>query len=274
MISKQNKKCGRDFVRSRHGCSKRKKKNKKALLWFKRIVFLISFVVVITAVVMSVNLLLKNFLGIRNITVNSTAPYSENEIIDASNIKIGDNIIFLNSNSVAKKIYDTFPYVNEISVIKRYPSSIEISVQGSFPSYCFKYGDEFICVSEKDKILEKSLEPFPEVLLIEGANISVSDDGKLIYENSGEDKKLFTEISESFRNHDLNFVKSINISKKDNIEVNYDNRIKIVLGDISDLQYKLSTAREIISTKINASEKGSLNLKNLKKENRSYFIPD
>jgi hypothetical protein len=56
--------------------------------------------------------------------------------------------------------------------------------------------------------------------------------------------------------------------------INYDNRLKIEIGADEDLNYKVITAKEIIMNKIGSSEKGTLDLKNLKKENRSYFTSE
>ena len=46
-----------------------------------------------------------------------------------------------------------------------------------------------------------------------------------------------------------------------------------MIGTEQDLHYKIVTAKEIISNKINRFEKGELNLRNLSRENKSYFTP-
>ena len=62
-----------------------------------------------------------------------------------------------------------------------------------------------------------------------------------------------------------------NINSNNNIIVNYDNRINIELGNDSDIDYKITTAKEIILKKLSKTDVGRLDVKNIKSENRSYF---
>ena len=81
-------------------------------------------------------------------------------------------------------------------------------------------------------------------------------------------------IIDAFKSNELNFLNEIDASNLNDVKIVYDHRIKILIGSEEDLSYKLLTAKEIIMNKISASEKGTLNLKTLKKENRSYFTSE
>ncbi|MBP3320559.1 MAG: hypothetical protein J6K87_02835, partial [Clostridia bacterium] len=69
----------------------------------------------------------------------------------------------------------------------------------------------------------------------------------------------------------LNLIKSIDISDKNNIILNYDNRINILFGDYKDIEYKILTISEIILNRINNTETGTLDTRELTETNRSYF---
>ena len=66
----------------------------------------------------------------------------------------------------------------------------------------------------------------------------------------------------------------IDISNSANIELNYDNRITIILGLPEDVGYKLRTAKAIITQELAATDKGTLDV-SLSNSDRhsSYFTP-
>ena len=92
----------------------------------------------------------------------------------------------------------------------------------------------------------------------------------MIYEDP-DIKNIIHEISDACESKNLNLIKSIDISDKNNIILNYDNRINILFGDYKDIEYKILTISEIILNRINNTETGTLDTRELTETNRSYF---
>ncbi len=254
---------------------KRKRKRKsiklqKVKLWFKRIFLVLFGLATVTGVIFGIVFLLSRFFSVNSISVNENEKYSSSEVIDAGDLHVGENLVFLNTKSSEEKIYKSLTYIDEVSVRKKFPNKIEVSVGIAEPKYSVKSGEEYWVMSSKNKILEKSPELSSELINISGAEIVANKFGKAEYKNL-ESKKLVEEILVAFESKELKSVKEIDISDLQNIHVNYDNRININLGDKEDIDYKVLTAKEIINNKISISEKGILNLKDLKDENRTYF---
>ncbi len=254
---------------------KRKRKRKsiklqKVKLWFKRIFLVLFGLATVTGVIFGIVFLLSRFFSVNSISVNENEKYSSSEVIDAGDLHVGENLVFLNTKSSEEKIYKSLTYIDEVSVRKKFPNKIEVSVGIAEPKYSVKSGEEYWVISSKNKILEKSPEPSSELINISGTEIVDNKFGKAEYKNL-ESKKLVEEILVAFESKELKSVKEIDISDLQNIHVNYDNRININLGDKEDIDYKVLTAKEIINNKISISEKGILNLKDLKDENRTYF---
>ena len=84
---------------------------------------------------------------------------------------------------------------------------------------------------------------------------------------------LLEKLNNGFKSNGLS-LKEIDITDINNIIVNYDNRINIELGNDSDIDYKITTAKEIILKKLSKTDVGRLDVKNIKSENRSYFDPN
>ncbi len=251
----------------------RKKKSKKIKLLIKRIFILFSCFSIIAVLFFAINLLLNNFFSVHSITIEGNTKYDNSEIINCSEINNGSSLIFVNTYKAEEKIYKSLSYVDGVSVKKELPDKIKIIVDTANPAYSLCVENEYLIVSEKDKLLEKRAELPPEIINIIGAKISVSEIGKIVYENENL-KGMFTNIANTFKNNGLNNIKEINVSDLENIAINYDNRVKIEIGGSENLDYKILTAKEIIMNKIGPSEKGTLDLKNITKENRSYFTPE
>lgn len=251
----------------------RKRKSKKFKLLVKRTFILISFFAIIAILFFGINLLLTKVFSIHSITVEENTKYDNSEIIKASEIKEGDSFIFSNVHSAEEKIYKALPYIDGVKITKEFPDKTRVSVKTADPQYVLYSNNEYLILSERDKLIEKCSELPPELINIVGVKFSVSEIGKIIYENEIT-KDIFLNIANTFKNNGLNNIKEIDVSDIDNIIINYDNRLKIKIGKNEDIDYKILTAKEIIMNKIGSSEKGTLDLTNLNKENRSYFTPE
>ena len=59
-----------------------------------------------------------------------------------------------------------------------------------------------------------------------------------------------------------------------NIMIKYQDRIKIQVGSVDNLDYKLKTASLILSDEIQDNERGILNVSISQDEGRSYFLSE
>ena len=257
--------------RMREAYIKRKKKKrafiKKAI---RRSMILFCFVGILVAAWICLKLTLNQIFYIRNIIVTGNSHYEENEIMTASGIKMGNNLLFVNSKNSEKEVYDKLPYVEKVEINKKWPGSIEINITTGSPCYFIEYENEYFIMSKNDKFLEKTVEIPPELIFVKGVELEKEKSGNIKFKDQKVKESIF-KIIDAFRSNELNFLNEIDASNLNDIKITYDHRIKILIGSEEDLNYKLLTAKEIIMNKISVSEKGTLNLKTLKKENRSYF---
>ncbi|MBR0423372.1 MAG: FtsQ-type POTRA domain-containing protein [Clostridia bacterium] len=253
----------------------KKRMQKKAFIkkTIKRSMILFCVVAVLIGLGIGFKIALDSIFFVRNITVTGNSHYDDSEIISTSGIKMGNNLLFVNSKKSESEIYDKFAYVEKAEINKKLPGSIEIKITTGSPYYFMEHENEYLIISKLDKLLEKTVEIPPELIQIKGVEFEILKNGSVKYKDPKAKESIF-KIVDAFKSRELNFLNEIEASNLNDIKVMYDHRIKILIGSEEDLNYKLLTAKEIIMNKISASEKGTLNLKTLKKENRSYFTAD
>lgn len=244
-------------------------KRKKRLI-YRRLFLVVSCLLVVFSFFFGVYFLLSKFFSVKNISIQGESKYSDSEIISAGKIGIGSSMLFLNSKNIENNIYKSLADIDNIKISKKFPNKLVVGVESAKPTYHLKVDDGYIVISSKDKFLTKVSEPPEGTIGIVGMECEVTEIGKVNYKNT-ELKSLFEEILGTFKDNGINDISEIDVSDLQNITLIYDNRIRINLGNKEDIDYKILTLKEILNNKISKTEKGTLNLKDLKNENRTYF---
>lgn len=271
----QSKKHNRRLKQRTLKKSKRKKRlfTARTKTVLKRCFIIAGLLTAMAGIAAGLIFLAGKIFAVNEICVEGNEKYDDSEIIRASEIKSGDNLILLNSRSAEEKIYKSFSYIDGVRIEKEFPRRVRIITQTGSANFAFDCGDEYCIVSANDKLVAKCAEVLPETIKIVGVDIEISDLGMVTYQNE-DAKNLIFNIVDSFKSHELNSICEIDISDPDCITACYDARIKIIMGTVENIEYKVITAKEIVTNKIGTSEKGSLDLRSLKESNRSYFNPE
>lgn len=248
-------------------------KRKRRKLIINRSIIIFGFLILIGSVMFGIWCLLGFVFAIKEINTENTVKYDSSTIISVSGIEIGDNLCFLNSGKSENKICRELPYIESAKIKKIFPNKIQIETTLAEPKFYVSFKEKYLLISQESKVLEERDDIPSELPLIIGLNFSISNDKKLIYE-SEELKNTLTSVFSAFEDNKLFSITNIDFSEAENISVNYDDRIKILLGSNNDINYKLLTAHEIILNKIKNDESGVLDLSTLVNDNRSYFISD
>jgi len=69
------------------------------------------------------------FFRVETVQVNGNSRYTQEEVVAASGIQIGDNLYHMNKYQVAGDIREKLPYVEELSIVRNLPSTIVITVK-------------------------------------------------------------------------------------------------------------------------------------------------
>ena len=88
---------------------------------------LLSFLVILAAIVVGCVI----FFRVNQITVEGNSRYSAQEIIDASGVELGENLLLINKPQTSGNITRKLSYVQNVAVIRRPPDGLTLRITES-----------------------------------------------------------------------------------------------------------------------------------------------
>lgn len=126
-----------------------RQKSRKKAMW---IIILVALGVVI-AVILSLTV----FFKVTAVEVDvSKSQYEAAQVRDASGIEEGDSLFLLNREKAVENISTKLPYTGEIIIKRNFPGKVKVFVEDSTITAAVKYNDEYVVLSESNKVLAKA----------------------------------------------------------------------------------------------------------------------
>lgn len=239
------------------------------------------------------------FFKIDTVTVKGSSIYTAEEICAASGIKSGNNLIRTNMGKAAENIVNSLIYIETAELKRSFPSGVVITVRPCRETISAEYEDGFCLLSESGKVLKTSDAPFPDTVVIYGARTktvteewaeetsaasstgtnvtSATEKDEAVEDDSGETTPIPT-VGSHFECTKANrteiFYRLVNVAKSSfaglandfdmtdhhNISCVYDGRITVEFGAVTELDYKIKLASEILKDKIGKKTEGTLRM--------------
>ncbi len=195
--------------------------------------------------------------------------YQPEQIIEAADVDVGDNMVVTNWDRVKEKVEQKLPYVLSLEIKKTVSGKITFSVVDDTATLVFKTSKGYALADANCKVLEivkeKPKNKGLTLLTVKnrinadpGETISFSDDGESI---------LYDTIRTAIKNSGIGSITGIDISDPENIYLEYQSRYRLYLGNSEDIEYKLREAKKIIAEEDenDPNQIGEINLSILKK---------
>lgn len=245
---------------------------------FKNVMFAcgIAVGVLVIGLILSLTVLFR----CEKIVVEGVTRYQETDIISASSLDYGKNIFLVNKTAAADKIEAMYPYIEEAQIRLSIPNTLKINVTEATPEYYIQDGTRYYIISKSSKLLEEVIERDQNIPTIIGCKLKDPKVGENVNVENSKVITVLNQVAESMTSNAVTGIKEINLSDMANIELNYEDRITIVIGMPEDINYKIRTAMTIIYTKLSETDNGRLNCSNLVegrtdgKSNQSSFRPN
>lgn len=257
---------------------KQKNKNQKPPLSPKKrkIKHIVTYVIIFSVVfLIGLTLCLTVLFKTEKISVEGNTLYDEQLIVQLSSVQMEENIFLAKFNSTPQKIKDTLPYIEDARVDFKIPDTITITVKNAEAAYVIVSNNQFYKVSAEGRILELSDENTENLPIILCSEIKNTEVGKYIEFADDNITKILKDINDCIIENEYKGISYIDIRKPANINMIYDNRIKIVIGLPEDISYKLKTAMTIIIEKLDQNgavkSEGTLNVSECNSTKKSYF---
>ncbi|MBO5163270.1 MAG: FtsQ-type POTRA domain-containing protein [Ruminococcus sp.] len=229
----------------------------------RRMMSVYAFIVIVLVLTAGVTMCLTFLFNIDEIIVSGESKdYTALQIVEASKVKAGDNLIRLDKEKAEKNILKRLIYVETASVDKDFPSTLRVNVTRCIPAYNVQYENRVLLVSRKGKILSDSdnytdpenlpiIQGFEPKKLTEGADLKS--------ENANKDE-AFAQIISRFDRDDNTNIASIDMTNEYDIVVEYRDGTIFKMGNWSDVDYKLDLAQTVMNDESVKGKSGYLTM--------------
>ena len=234
ILKKEKKKTKSRFVDSA------KKKQRRARKFRKMTPFLIVASLFILAA--AIYLCLTMLFNVDRIVIEGNTIYDEQELIKVSGIEKGENLFEVDTAYAENKLYSVFNYVEEVKVERSFPNAVTITIVEATPFSVIEEADGFTLVSAGGKVLERGLEEVPHGMLsVRGLSTitSTEDDVKRM--------DLMKRVINTMLKLEMTGYNFLDLSDTLEIVMIYQDRVKVVIGNELELEYKLQFADKVIT---------------------------
>lgn len=221
----------------------RKRHKKNYILYY---IFLL-LILGVTGTVLSLTV----FFNVEQIKIVGDTEIAANDIIAASEVKIGENMFRMNIGSVASKIETRFVTIENVKISRKFPATMEISVLMAVPKAAIEYEGSFFTISEGNRVIGLDKAPLSaDLIRISGIamkNIALGDN--VSAENDGVMATLDKALS-SVKESEMLDITGVDLTDDMAIKFFIGEQYEIRAGGTANLTYKLHCADEIIKKEL------------------------
>lgn len=213
------------------------------------------------------------FFKMDHIIVSGSERYTEQEVLDVSGLRLGDNLYLMNKYAVKEKIFAQLPYVEEVSINRKLPDTLLIEVRECGAAAGVEDGGGVWLISDRGKLLEPAGAPpagCPRVTggtLIEPVATAPMDFGE---DASYRALALLTLLRASAERGVRGYIGAIDISDDTALTFTYLGRFTVKLPWTADIGYKLESLNAVVDY-LEGNETGTIDLMT---EGKASFIPN
>ncbi len=283
-VKKASYKSG-DTKRKAHSLSRKKRRQiiRVALFAFFTVAVIVAAVFGLTQVFCKVDTVTVEYT---NKAEKSKRFYANKDIVLATSIEKGDNLLFVSASDVSEKLEKNMPYITTAVVKKDFPSTVVIEVTECAKVYAYKTKAGYCLADENGKFIEmadgKKAKKYTIVTCSDvevpatGEKISL---GKIDEETETyPDTEVILDYLSLLRKSGMN-ITSVDMKDLSDVKMVYDGRIRILVGKMSDEENGVTAWKKIQLAKnalekqdeISKTQTGELKLYIPKK---AYFTPD
>lgn len=278
----------RNKPRSKEDTRERKRRKRLSAYIVYYIIFGILAVVILT--VLSTTVL----FNLSKYRITGDTVYTEQQIIDAAGVNVGDNLILMDAGVVKDRLIAALPYVDKVEVSRNiFTCALEIKLNPATAVANVKKNDRYYLVSENGRIMDAELKaPDKNCVVVLGFDPEYAKSGDFLSVTDEGSRNMLTKLLRAVKTYDeiddeneyeaqqkydcvfalielckeldiSGHIKTIDISSIYGIKLNYDNKLTLELGDMTDAKLKLTVGKNLIDKGEFDGEKGVLVLSQL-----------
>ena len=215
------------------------------------------------------------FFKVNTIEVQGNTIYSADEIIAASGVAVGDNLLTVNKQAAAGGITAALPYVKSVSIGRTLPDTVVISVTETDAAFAVATDTNALwLIDSNGKALEKTdAETAKTASQLIGVSIDSPTVGKIVTSTStpGNLSAALSVLGALDGSGLLEHIASLDVTKDYSITLWYGDQYEILLGGTDQLDYKIQYLTVILG-KLSDYQQGTIDL-TFSEEKTATFRP-
>lgn len=231
---------------------------------------LLAFVLICTAIALALTL----FFRIRTIDVSGSQRYSAQEIIDAAEVQVGDNMFLMNKYRAAERIRAALPYIETVQFRRDMPDGLRIIVtECTDPAAIVQDGKAYLLCDTGTIVDDMAASAAKKRIQVKGLTLVEPVVGQPAQAAEGQELALtqllalMQALDERGMGGDVTL---IDMSDPAQLTLSYLGRFNVYFPWDADYGYKLDYLLAVVE-KLEANEKGVINMM---QEGKARFIPE
>ena len=231
---------------------------------------LLAFVLICTAIALALTL----FFRIRTIDVSGSQRYSAQEIIDAAEVQVGDNMFLMNKYRAAERIRAALPYIETVQFRRDMPDGLRIIVtECTDPAAIVQDGKAYLLCDTGTIVDDVAASAAKKRIQVVGLTLVEPTVGQPAQAAEGQELALtqllalMQALDERGMGGDVTL---IDMSDPAQLTLGYLERFNVYFPWDADYGYKLDYLLAVVE-KLEANEKGVINMM---QEGKARFIPE
>lgn len=230
--------------------------------------------------------------AVPKIYVSGTNKYTSADIVEASGVKAGENLLTLRKSEISGRILEQLPYVVQVRVGIKLPDTVNIEIVETDVVYAMEASDgSWWLIRSDGKVVEKTNgADAKQTTVISGVKLDNPKVGEQavakepeVEQSESEEQQVQVRASEQLdavlqiltnleSNGVIGDVASIDVTRLNNIELWYADRYQVYLGDSARLDYKVSAMKAAVD-EMKTTNRGALDVSFTIKEKEVVFTP-
>lgn len=196
-----------------------------------------------------------------------TGSYTQQEILQALEVKQGDNLFSFVPKQQQELLNVKFPLLENIEIRRRMPSTVVLRVKPAEESYCLQTDSGWLVLSQQCKVMAMTGDQ-PSLPIITGQLAAAPQVGEMlvladnpvdegaesvaeqVHSNGATQQQALEQMLEIFQNYGiLTDITHLDISNPEQITFGYQDRIRVLVGTLNQLDYKIKFAAHLLQNK-------------------------
>lgn len=199
--------------------------------------------------------------------------YTDSEIIDTSDVELGEGLFRLSSADIENEIKEELPYIGNVTIKRVLPSTLKIIVEDTGAAFGVSLNGKFMALDKDFKVL--SLEDYlPQgAAKLSGVEFSALDYGKrAVFSDATDESRLIT-LAEACAAGGITNITKYDIENIASVKIIVNSRITIIFGTLTELNEKIYLAVKTMEKELEDNPNAHIII-NVTDSNRSYVRND